>query len=162
VEHPVTEMVSGVDLVAEQLAIANGEGLRPAVQHAALSGHAIECRINAEDPANDFLPSPGRVALAQWPSLTGVRVDTWIETGSEVPPWYDSLLGKIIAHGATRAEALARLRSALAATRIDGVATNLALLEQLVASTGFSQGGVHTGWLAECLQPAVTAGANRG
>jgi acetyl-CoA carboxylase biotin carboxylase subunit len=148
VEHPVTELVSGVDLVAEQLAIANGEGLRFGQEQVALAGCAIECRINAEDPANAFMPSPGRVARAAWPQIEGVRVDTWIESGSVVSPWYDSLLGKIIAHGATRSEALARLREALAHTQIEGIHTNLAFQASLLASEEFAEGGVDTSWLA--------------
>jgi acetyl-CoA carboxylase biotin carboxylase subunit len=162
VEHPVTEMVSGVDLVAEQLRIAAGQALAAPRLQARPDGCAIECRINAEDPDNGFMPSPGRVTLAEWPRLEGVRVDTWIETGSMVPPWYDSLLGKIIAHGATREAALARLRAALAATRIEGVRTNLALQAQLLDSADFAQGGVDTGWLDGFMQRRAGAGAAHG
>jgi acetyl-CoA carboxylase, biotin carboxylase subunit len=147
VEHPVTEMVSGIDLVAEQLAIAAQQGLRLTQERISLEGCAIECRINAEDPGNNFMPSPGRIHKAQWPQMEGVRVDTWVESGCLVPPYYDSLLGKIIAHGATRAAALERLRAALAGTRIDGVHTNLALQSALLATADFARGGVDTGWL---------------
>src|SRR4029079_4077919 len=125
VEHPVTEAVTGVDLVAEQIAIASGAGLRLAQADVHQRGCAVECRVNAEDPAQDFRPSPGVVREASWPGGEGIRVDTHIVSGSRVPPFYDSLLGKIIAHGPDRATALARLRKAVGATRLEGVATNL-------------------------------------
>jgi acetyl-CoA carboxylase biotin carboxylase subunit len=148
VEHPVTEQVTGMDLVAAQFAIAAGEGLpvtQPAVR---MDGCAIECRINAEDPARDFMPSPGRVTHAEWPQGEGIRVDTHIEAGSMVPPYYDSLLGKIIAHGPTREAARERLIDALARTRIEGVRTNTGFQAELLADSEFVRGGVDTGWLA--------------
>jgi len=148
VEHPVTEAVTGVDLVAEQIAIANGEGLRLAQSDVRLRGHAIECRINAEDPAQDFRPSPGRVSVATWPSGPGIRVDTHIEAGSTVPPFYDSLLGKLIVHGPDRAAALDLLERALAATHIEGVATNRAFHQRVLANPEFRRGGVDTGFVA--------------
>jgi acetyl-CoA carboxylase biotin carboxylase subunit len=148
VEHPVTEAVTGVDLVAEQIAVANGEGLRLTQAQVQPNGWAIECRINAEDPAHDFQPSPGTVTLAAWPAGEGVRVDTHIVSGARVPPFYDSLLGKIIAHGADRPAALARLREALAATRLTGIATNVAFQASLLADPEFAAGGVDTNWLA--------------
>jgi acetyl-CoA carboxylase biotin carboxylase subunit len=148
VEHPVTEAVTGIDLVAEQIAIADGEGLRIRQGEVRLRGHAIECRINAEDPARDFQPSPGIVRAAVWPAGEGIRVDTHIEAGSSVPPFYDSLLGKLIAHGRDRAAALAVLERALAATRIDGVATNRAFHQRVLADAAFRQGGVDTGFVA--------------
>jgi acetyl-CoA carboxylase biotin carboxylase subunit len=148
VEHPVTEQVTGLDLVAAQIRIAAG-GELPLVQSAVhFDGAAIECRINAEDPAHDFQPSPGRVAHAQWPGGEGIRVDTHIASGSMVPPFYDSLLGKIIAHGATREIARTRLVAALAATRIDGVHTNIAFQAALLQDPEFIDGGVDTGFLA--------------
>jgi acetyl-CoA carboxylase biotin carboxylase subunit len=107
----------------------------------------VECRINAEDPDNNFMPSPGRVTEAQWPQGEGIRVDTHIATGSSVPPFYDSLLGKIIAHGATRAVALDRLSAALVATRVSGVKTNLAFQHALINDANFRHGGVDTGFL---------------
>jgi acetyl-CoA carboxylase biotin carboxylase subunit len=148
VEHPVTEAASGVDLVGEQIAIAAGEPSCVARGAPALSGCAIECRINAEDPARDFAPSPGRVSEVVWPSGAGIRVDTHIEAGSGVPPFYDSLLAKIIAFAPERATALARLRAALSATRIDGVATNLAFQARVLADPRFGAGGVDLGFLA--------------
>jgi len=147
VEHPVTEMVTGLDIVAEQLAIAAGEG-RLAQEDVQITGWAIECRINAEDPARDFLPSPGTVTEAIWPAGEGIRVDTHIGDGSRVPPFYDSLLGKIIAHGPTRTEALQRLEAALAVTRIAGVRTNLDFQRSLLADPAFVVGGIDTGFLA--------------
>jgi acetyl-CoA carboxylase biotin carboxylase subunit len=143
VEHPVTEVVSGIDIVEAQIAIAGGGGLR--------EGCAIECRVNAEDPAREFAPSPGTVRLARWPEGEGIRVDTHIESGARVPPFYDSLLGKIIAHGRDRSQALARLRAAVAVTRIEGVASNLGLHAEVLADPEFVSGGVDTNYLARLL-----------
>jgi acetyl-CoA carboxylase biotin carboxylase subunit len=153
VEHPVTEQTSGIDIVAEQIAIAAGESSCVARGAPVLAGCAIECRINAEDPARDFAPSPGIVREVVWPSGAGIRVDTHIEPGSRVPPFYDSLLAKIIAFAPERATTLDRLRAALAATRIEGVATNLAFQSRVVADPRFAAGGVDLGFLA-----AVTNG----
>ena len=149
VEHPVTEQITGVDLVAEQIRIAGGHGLSLSQADIRFSGCAIECRINAEDPAQDFQPSPGRVIRADWPRGAGIRVATHIESGSSVPPYYDSLLGKIIASGSTREAARTRLVAALASTRIDGVRTNLAFQAQLLADPQFIRGGVDTGFLTQ-------------
>lgn len=148
VEHPVTEMVAGIDLVEEQFAIAGGEGLRLAQRDVRLAGCAIECRINAEDPENDFMPSPGTVRRAHWAQGDGVRVDTHIADGARVPPFYDSLLGKVIAHAPTRAAAMQKLDAALAATRIEGVRSNLSFQRELLADPQFIQGGVDTGFIA--------------
>ncbi|MET0292096.1 MAG: acetyl-CoA carboxylase biotin carboxylase subunit, partial [Steroidobacteraceae bacterium] len=148
VEHPVTEAVTGVDLVEEQIAIAAGQGLRLTQEQVAPRGWAIECRINAEDPEADFRPSPGRVVEAQWPGGEGLRVDTHIVSGAMVPPFYDSLMGKIIAHGSDRPSALRRLREALASTRLLGIATNLAFQSTLLADDDFAAGGVDTAWLS--------------
>jgi acetyl-CoA carboxylase biotin carboxylase subunit len=164
VEHPVTEAVTGVDLVAEQIAIAGGAGLRltqSGIQH---RGCAIECRVNAEDPANDFRPAPGTVLEAQWPAGEGIRVDTHIASGSRVPPFYDSLLGKIIAHGSDRAVALARLSQAIASTRLRGVATNLAFHASVLNDREFQAGGVDTSFTARLLEAraANTGRAHHG
>jgi acetyl-CoA carboxylase biotin carboxylase subunit len=147
VEHPVTEQITGLDLVAEQIRIAEGRGLSVAQDAVQFKGCAIECRINAEDPAQDFQPSPGRVTRAEWPQGEGIRVDTHIESGSMVPPYYDSLLGKIIASGPTRDAARTKLLAALASTRIEGVRTNLAFQAGLLADPLFVRGGVDTGFL---------------
>jgi acetyl-CoA carboxylase, biotin carboxylase subunit len=152
VEHPVTEMITGLDLVAEQIAIAEGRGLRLSQASVGYRGHAIECRIGAEDPAAGFRPSPGVVTRAVFPAGPGVRVDTHVQTGSAVPPHYDSLLAKIIVCGAGRAEALARLRAALARCEIAGVATTLPVLAGLADDPGFAAGGVETGYLARWLE----------
>jgi acetyl-CoA carboxylase biotin carboxylase subunit len=149
VEHPVTEAVTGVDLIAEQIAIAAGEGLRLSQSDIRPSGSAIECRVNAEDPANDFRPSPGRVTEVSWPAGEGIRVDTHIASGARIPPFYDSLIAKIIAHGEDRRAALARLQQAIASTRIAGVHTNLPLHATVLANDKFRAGGVDTGFLAE-------------
>ena len=154
VEHPVTEAVTGVDLVAEQIAIAAGEGLRLQQADIRPQGAAIECRINAEDPARDFAPSPGRVTEAVWPGGEGVRVDTHIATGAMVPPYYDSLMGKIIAHGRDRAEAVARLRKAIAETHVEGVATNLGFHAEVLADPEFQAGGMDTGFLGRFFDPS--------
>jgi acetyl-CoA carboxylase, biotin carboxylase subunit len=151
VEHPVTEAVTGIDLVAEQLAIAEGRGLRVEQSDVRSDGCAIECRINAEDPARDFHPCPGTVRAAVWPSGVGVRVDTHIASGSRIPPYYDSLMAKIIVHAADRPAALERMRDALAATRIEGVATNRAFHWEVLGDPEFRKGGVDTGFLPRFL-----------
>ncbi len=151
VEHPVTEAVSGLDLVAEQFAVAEGGRLRLAQDDVTLAGHAIECRVNAEDPGAGFRPSPGTVTRAVFPAGPGIRVDTHVQAGSAVPPGYDSLLAKLIVSGRDRAGALARLRSALARCEIDGVATTVALHARLAADPEFARGGVDTGYLDRFL-----------
>lgn len=152
VEHPVTEAVTGVDLIAEQIAIADGEGLRFAQSDIRRRGCAIECRVNAEDTADNFRPSPGLVRDVTWPSQEGIRVDTHIESGSRVPPFYDSLLAKIIAHAPDRASAVASLRRAIAAVRVDGVHTNLSFHEAVLADPEFRAGGFDTGFVARLLE----------
>ena len=152
VEHPVTEAVTGLDLVAEQIAIAEGRGLRLAQADVCLRGHAIECRINAEDPAAGFRPSPGTVTSAVFPAGPGIRVDTHVQAGSAVPPQYDSLLAKLIVRGGTRAQALARLRGALARCEIGGVATTLGMHAALSDDAEFAAGGVATDFLARWVE----------
>ena len=151
VEHPVTEAISGVDIVAEQIWIAEGNRLRIVQDDVVLSGHAIECRINAEDWTDGFRPSPGTVTTAVFPAGPGIRVDTHVQPGSAVPPWYDSLLAKLIASGRDRAEALARLRAALARCDIGGVTTTVGFHEKLAASPEFEAGGVDTVFLERWL-----------
>ena len=160
VEHPVTEAVTGIDLVEQQIAIADGQGLSLRQDDIRLDGAAIECRINAEDPARDFMPSPGVVKQAVWPGGEGVRIDTHIGSGSAVPPFYDSLMAKVIAHGATRAEALDRLKQALDETRIVGVASNIAFQRRILADPEFAAGGVDTGYLTRLAarDPALLEG----
>src|SRR6185437_1043444 len=147
VEHPVTEAVTGIDLIAEQIAIADGCGLRLRQAQVRTTGCAIECRVNAEHYRNDFRPSPGRIRDVSWPAAKGIRVDTHVVPGSSVPPFYDSLLGKIIAWGPDRAGALARLRGAIAATRISGVRSNLGFHAAALDDEEFQSGGVDTGFI---------------
>ena len=184
VEHPVTEAITGVDIVAEQFAIAEGRPLRLKQADITLNGHAIEVRLNAEDPDADFRPSPGTITRAVFPASpaspagaafpdrpyreisgdvaarsdrhlpTGagrVRVDTHVQAGATVPPYYDSLLAKVIAHGRDRDGALTALRDALERCAVDGVTTNLGLQRALLADAGFAAGGVDTGYLARWL-----------
>ena len=155
VEHPVTEAVTGVDLVAEQIAIASGAGLRLAQSDIRTQGCAIECRINAEDPANDFRPSPGQVTAVSWPVQEGIRVDTHIAAGSRVPPYYDSLMAKIIAHAPDRAGAVTRLRHAIAATHLTGVHSNLGFQARVLADSEFQAGGFDTGFVARLLERSL-------
>ena len=152
VEHPVTEAVTGVDLIAEQIAIAAGAGLQLAQSDIQVRGCAIECRVNAEDPGNDFRPSPGRVREVTWPCGEGIRVDTYIAPGSRVPPFYDSLMAKIIAHGPDRAGALTRLRQAIASTRLTGVHSNVSFHEVVLADPEFQLGGFDTGFVTRLLE----------
>jgi acetyl-CoA carboxylase biotin carboxylase subunit len=151
VEHPVTEAVCGVDLVAEQIAIAEGRPLRLSQKDIHITGHAIECRINAEDPAADFRPSPGTVTEAWLPVGRGIRVDTHLRAGLVVPPFYDSLLAKLIVHGRDRDEAVALLRDALGRCDIRGVHTTVPMHAALVAQPAFRAGGVDTAWFPAFL-----------
>ncbi|BBC29664.1 Phosphoribosylglycinamide synthetase, ATP-grasp (A) domain protein [Streptomyces graminofaciens] len=159
VEHPVTEAITGLDLVAEQLAVAEGRSLSFGQADVSFSGHAIECRINAEDWARDFQPSPGTVTEAVWPLGDGIRIDTHLQAGATVPPYYDSLLAKLIVHGRDRDEALARLRGALARCAIDGVSTNTALHQAVLTETDFAEGGVDTAWFTRFLRDHPAAGS---
>jgi acetyl-CoA carboxylase biotin carboxylase subunit len=152
VEHPVTEAICGVDLVEEQIAVAESRKLRWNQDEIRFTGHAIECRINAEDCGHDFRPSPGTVTRAVFAAGRGIRVDTHIQAGAMVPPQYDSLLAKLIVHGKDRAEALQFMRRALANAKIAGVATNLPLHSELMRDDEFSRGGVSTAFLQQFLQ----------
>jgi acetyl-CoA carboxylase, biotin carboxylase subunit len=158
VEHPVTEATTGLDLVAEQIWVAEGNPLRIAQDDVRLTGHAIECRINAEDWADGFRPSPGTVTAAAFPAGPGIRVDTHIQAGSAVPPWYDSLLAKLVVSGRDRAEAVTRMRAALARCEIGGVATTLGLHAQLVGSDEFAAGGMETTCLDQFLERRAVSG----
>ena len=148
VEHPVTEMVTGVDLVREQLRIATGAPLER-TGRAARRGHAVEVRINAEDPTRDFAPAPGRITRFRPPLGPGVRLDTFIEDGTDVPPHYDSLLGKLIVWDETRPEAIARTLRALGELQLEGVPTTRELAIDILRSEEFSSGRYSTGFLAE-------------
>ena len=144
VEHPVTEMVTGVDLVKEQIRIAMGQGISIRQDQVQMRGHAIECRINAENAENDFRPNPGRVNEYFAPGGFGVRMDTHLYSGYVVPPYYDSLLGKIICWGNNRDEAIERMKRALWELKIDGVETTRLFQRKLISSPEFISGQVHT------------------
>ncbi len=150
VEHPVTEMVTGVDIVKEQLRIASGLPLSLRQEDVVLSGHAFECRINAEDPRT-FMPSPGKVTLYHPPGGLGVRMDSHVYTGYTVPPHYDSLIGKLITWGADRETALTRMRVALDELLVEGIKTNTDLHKDLVRDGYFQQGGVNIHYLEKKL-----------
>ena len=150
VEHPVTEMITGLDIVQLQIRIAAGEKLPVKQRDVQFRGHAIECRINAEDPYR-FTPSPGRISSFHMPGGPGIRVDSHAYNGYFVPPQYDSLLGKIIAYGETREQAIARLKTALSETVIEGIKTNIALHQELLRDAAFLQGGASIHYLEEKL-----------
>ena len=150
VEHPVTEMITGVDIVKEQLRVASGDPLNYKQADIKVRGHAIECRINAEDPET-FLPSPGTIEHYHPPGGFGIRVDTHVYQGYKVPPYYDSMIGKLIAHGETRELALSRLSMALSEIVIDGIKTNIPLHQNLVQDTAFVAGGTDIHYLENKL-----------
>jgi len=150
VEHPVTEMITGVDLVREQLRIAAGEKLTLTQDDIKISGHAIECRINAEDPKN-FMPSPGLITLWHAPGGPGVRMDSHVYSGYKVPPYYDSMIGKLIAHGADREQAFARIKNALAEIVIEGIKTNVPLHQEIFQHAAFQAGGTDIHYLEKRL-----------
>lgn len=150
VEHPVTEMVTGVDLIKEQLRVCTGEPLSLRQEDIVIRGHAFECRINAEDPAT-FMPSPGTVSAFHAPGGLGVRVDSHLYSGYKVPPNYDSMIAKLITHGETREVALNRMRNALDELVIDGIRTNTSLQQDLVRDQAFREGGVNIHYLEKKL-----------
>ena len=150
VEHPVTEMITGIDIVREQLRIANGEPLNLTQDDVSLRGHAIECRVNAEDPKT-FMPSPGLVTLWHPPGGPGIRIESHVYSGYEVPPHYDSMIGKIIAHGANRHTAIARMRNALAEVVIEGIKTNIPLHQEIFQHAAFQTGGTDIHYLEKRL-----------
>jgi len=150
VEHPVSEMISGIDIVQQQIRIACGEKLPMKQRDVVLKGHAIECRINAEDPYT-FTPSPGRITSFHAPGGPGIRVDSHAYNGYFVPPYYDSLLGKIIAYGDTREQAIARLHVALSETVVEGIKTNIPLHQDLMRDAAFIRGGTGIHYLEEKL-----------
>jgi acetyl-CoA carboxylase biotin carboxylase subunit len=150
VEHPVTEIITGIDLVKEQLLIAAGNKLSIKQSDIMLSGHAIECRINAEDP-DTFMPSPGLIQHFHAPGGPGVRVDSHIYESYRVPANYDSMIGKLIVHGPDRATAIARMRVALSEMVVDGIKTNIPLQQRILADGGFQQGGQNIHYLEKRL-----------
>ena len=154
VEHPVTEMVSGIDLVKQQIRVARGEPLPFKQSEIVARGHSFECRINSEDPDNDFRPSPGRITALKIPGGPGVRWDSHVQLGYSVPPNYDSLLGKLIVHGPTRLDAMAIMRRALDELEIEGVKTTLPLHKRIFRNRDFIEGNVDTTWVERVLLPS--------
>jgi acetyl-CoA carboxylase biotin carboxylase subunit len=152
VEHPVTEAITNLDLVEQQIAVAEGHPLRYRQRDIVFHGHAIECRINAEDWHHDFRPSPGIITKFIQPAGRDIRVDTHMQPGAAVPPYYDSLLAKLIVHGEARATAVAKTASALNRFQIAGVTTNLGMHSLVLRDKEFAQGGVDTGYLPRLLQ----------
>ncbi len=150
VEHPVTEMITGVDIVREQLRIASGEPLSLKQEDVRLQGHAIECRINAEDPKT-FMPSPGLVTLWHSPGGPGIRMESHVYSGYKVPPYYDSMIGKLIAHGENRDAAFARMKNALTEIVIEGIRTNVPLHQEIFQHAAFQAGGTDIHYLEKRL-----------
>lgn len=151
VEHPVTEMVTGVDLIKEQLRIAAGQPLSISQEQIRVHGHAIECRINAEDP-NTFIPSPGKINMFHSPGGLGVRWESHIYSGYTVPPYYDSMIGKLITYGESRDEAIARMRHALNELVVDGIKTNVQLQQRIMQDENFFNGGTNIHYLEKKLE----------
>jgi len=152
VEHPVTEMLTGVDLVKEQILVASGEPLSLKQEDVPFVGHSIEFRLNAEDPDNDFMPSPGEVTFLDVPGGPGVRVDSAMYQGYKIPPFYDSMVGKLIVWALTRDEAISRARRALREYRLEGIKTTIPLHLRLLEDEAFRSGDYHTGYLEELLE----------
>ena len=150
VEHPVTEMITGVDIVREQLLVASGEKLSYTQDQIVIRGHAVECRLNAEDP-DTFMPSPGKIERAHMAGGLGIRVDSHIYNGYTVPPHYDSMIGKLISFGPSRETALARMRTALDETIIEGIKTNIPLHRKIIADANFEIGGTNIHYLEKKL-----------
>jgi acetyl-CoA carboxylase biotin carboxylase subunit len=151
VEHPVTEMISGMDLVREQIRVAQGDGLSVTQEDVWLNGHAIECRINAEDPQT-FMPSPGLVKNYVAPGGMHVRVDSGLYTGYKVPPYYDSMIGKLIVYGADRNECVRRLKRALEEYVVEGMKTTIPLHQRIIEDQAFLGGGYTIKWLEKWLE----------
>jgi acetyl-CoA carboxylase, biotin carboxylase subunit len=150
VEHPVTEAITGIDLVVEQIRVAAGAPLSVRQEDVTFSGHAIECRINAENPLT-FAPSPGRITYYHPPGGLGVRVDSGVYQGYSIPPYYDSLIGKLIVHGRNRVECLMRLRRALDEFVVDGIQSTLPLFRQLIDEPDIANGMYDIRWLETYL-----------
>ena len=148
VEHPVTEWVTGIDLVKEQLKIASGMPLEISQSDVRIMGHAIECRINAENPQKNFRPSPGTIQGAHFPGGNGIRVDTCVYNGCKIPPYYDSMLAKLIVHADSRKAAIAKMQSALGEVIIDGIDTNIDYQYEILKNEDYQSGNFDTGFLA--------------
>lgn len=151
VEHPITEMITGVDIIKEQLRVASGEPLSYTQKDIHITGHAIECRINAEDPRS-FIPSPGDIHVYHAPGGPGIRVDSHIYTGYRVPPYYDSMIGKVISYGETREIAMAKMKNALEEMIIEGIKTNIPLQKKILHDANFAKGGTNIHYLEKMLE----------
>ncbi|NCB93270.1 MAG: acetyl-CoA carboxylase biotin carboxylase subunit [Clostridia bacterium] len=149
VEHPVTEMVSGVDIMKEMISIAEGSPLSIKQEDVVLNGHAMECRINAEDPAHNFRPCPGVISSIHIPGGNGVRIDTAVYAGYEIPPYYDSMIAKVIVHGRNRQETIDKMRSTLGELIIDGVTTNVDFQYEILNNKDFQAGDITTDFIPE-------------
>lgn len=152
VEHPVTEMVTGIDLIKEQIKIAYGEKLSFCQEEIVISGHAIECRINAEDPKKNFMPCPGVVSNLHFPGGMGIRVDSALYCGYKIPAYYDSMVAKLIIHATTREEAIKKMKSALGEFIVEGITTNIDFQYDLVCNEDFVSGNVNTGFIEKLLK----------
>jgi acetyl-CoA carboxylase biotin carboxylase subunit len=157
VEHPVTEMLTGVDLVIEQIRTAAGERIELRQDEIEFRGHAIECRINAEDPDREFMPSPGTITSFHQPGGPGVRVDTAAYQSYRIPPHYDSLIAKLLTHGADRGQAIARMRVALEEFVIEGIPTTIPLHRRLIEESAFTNGELHTRFVEDWLSAPAPA-----
>lgn len=151
VEHPVTEMITGLDLIAEQIRIAQGEKLQLTQEQVILKGHAIECRINAEDPDRNFRPQPGRISGYLPPGGPGVRMDSHVYTDYEIPPYYDSLIGKLIVWGPNRDAAIKRMKRALRECAITGVPTTINFHQRILETPAFLEGEVYTNFVEQMM-----------
>jgi acetyl-CoA carboxylase biotin carboxylase subunit len=160
VEHPVTEEVTGIDLVKEQILVAAGEPMTFAQEDVKMHGHAIECRINAEDFEHNFRPSPGRVTYWYRPGGPGLRVDSHVYAGYVIPPYYDSMIGKLIAHGKDRAEAIRRMEIALEEMIIEGISTTIPFHRLALKSEKFRKGDLSTRFVEELLKDRAAAALN--
>ena len=160
VEHPVTEWVTGIDLIKEQIRIADGQRLSFTQEDVKLTGHAIECRINAENPQKNFRPSPGTIQGAHFPGGNGIRVDTCVYNGCKIPPYYDSMLAKLIVHAGNRKEAIAKMQSALGEVIIDGIDTNIDYQYEILKDEDYQSGNFDTGFLASHIIAGVKINEN--
>ncbi|GHT38473.1 acetyl-CoA carboxylase biotin carboxylase subunit [Endomicrobiia bacterium] len=151
VEHPITEMVTGLDLVKEQIKLAAGEKLSIVSEKVKILGHAIECRINAEDPDKDFIPSPGTIGKLYLPGGPGIRLDTHVYSGYTIPPYYDSLIAKIIAFGSNRSESIAKMQRALREVEIEGIKNTSSLQAKIMSNEKFRRGSVSTNFLSKYI-----------
>jgi acetyl-CoA carboxylase biotin carboxylase subunit len=155
VEHPVTEMITGLDLIAEQIRIAQGERLNIRQADVILRGHAIECRINAEDPDHNFRPNPGRISGYLPPSGPGVRMDSHVYTDYEIPPYYDSLIGKVIVWGSDRPAAIRRMRRALRECAVTGLPTTITFHQRVLETPEFQKGDIYTDFVEQVMMPKL-------